>query len=322
MTRRARKRRHARPMLLILLWIWAICVFTIVDMFFNVAEFDRVRPRARLYRAMRYSGHRLVGEPYLDGDFGDSRQPQPGVGREGKAEQLRRALAAVHGFEREGMLEGLRGMAFEHGDARVRIEALAAMVRQFGRQSRETLLKVARDRRETDKVRFQAARLLGRTGRDALPDLERLLGTDQREAVRHGAVRGLGEVGSPAAAERLLSLADDPRLRSAAVRAVAIITAIEALPVLASLVTNTERSPGIRAAACRALTSFRVSTAVDRLMEVLEGGAPAEVRAAAAWGLGVLAERRAINALKAARYDASPAVARAARRSLTRVRSS
>ncbi|HEX5135553.1 MAG TPA: hypothetical protein VFY93_01145 [Planctomycetota bacterium] len=50
--------------LLILLWIWALLVFTVVDLFRDVPQFDRVRPRAPLYHAMRAVAHDIVGEPW------------------------------------------------------------------------------------------------------------------------------------------------------------------------------------------------------------------------------------------------------------------
>jgi hypothetical protein len=59
-----------RPLLLVLLWIWALCVFLVVDLFLNIEEFDAIRPRASLYRGMRYAAHRMVGEPCLERDFG------------------------------------------------------------------------------------------------------------------------------------------------------------------------------------------------------------------------------------------------------------
>jgi len=58
------KKRRVRPLLLVLLWVWAACVFVTLDLFLNVPEFDRLRPRARLYEAMRWSGHEITGEPY------------------------------------------------------------------------------------------------------------------------------------------------------------------------------------------------------------------------------------------------------------------
>lgn len=55
-----------RPLLLVLLLVWALTVFVTVDLFLNVPEFDKVRPRAALYRGMRIAGHEMVGEPYWE----------------------------------------------------------------------------------------------------------------------------------------------------------------------------------------------------------------------------------------------------------------
>jgi hypothetical protein len=60
--------RCARRRLLVLLWIWAICVLMIVDLFLNLSEFDGTRPHADFYRALRVAGHKMVGEPLLEGD--------------------------------------------------------------------------------------------------------------------------------------------------------------------------------------------------------------------------------------------------------------
>ncbi len=67
MTTKARPPR-ARTTLLVLLWIWAFCVFLTLDLFLNVPEFDRVRPRAPLYRSMRCVAHEMVGERYEEDD--------------------------------------------------------------------------------------------------------------------------------------------------------------------------------------------------------------------------------------------------------------
>jgi hypothetical protein len=58
--------RRVRPLLLILLWIWAACVFVTVDLFRNVSAFDAVRPRSPLYSNLRQAGHEIAGEPILD----------------------------------------------------------------------------------------------------------------------------------------------------------------------------------------------------------------------------------------------------------------
>jgi antitoxin component YwqK of YwqJK toxin-antitoxin module len=56
-------RRRVRPLLLALLWAWAILVFVVLDLFLDVEEFDRVRPDAALYQGMRRAAHKMVGTP-------------------------------------------------------------------------------------------------------------------------------------------------------------------------------------------------------------------------------------------------------------------
>jgi hypothetical protein len=62
-------RPRVRKTLLVLLWIWAACIFLTLDLFLNIDEFDDIRPRARLYRGMRSVAHAMVGEPYQEDDF-------------------------------------------------------------------------------------------------------------------------------------------------------------------------------------------------------------------------------------------------------------
>lgn len=57
-------RSRVRWTLLALLWVWAILVFVVIDLFLNVEEFDRIRPGGRTYRGMRMVAHDLVGEKY------------------------------------------------------------------------------------------------------------------------------------------------------------------------------------------------------------------------------------------------------------------
>jgi len=65
------RRSGVRLVLLLLLWAWAALVFVVIDLFYDVPEFDRIRPRAELYRAMRYVAHEMVERPYTeDDDFG------------------------------------------------------------------------------------------------------------------------------------------------------------------------------------------------------------------------------------------------------------
>ena len=69
MTKTKQGKSRLRWTTLVLLWVWAITVFTVVDLFLNVNEFDSIRPRANLYRGMRIAAHEMVGEPYYDDDF-------------------------------------------------------------------------------------------------------------------------------------------------------------------------------------------------------------------------------------------------------------
>ena len=55
--------KRVRPRLVILLWIWGLLMFVVVDLFRNVPEFDRVRPEWRTYQEMRLAAHRIVDEP-------------------------------------------------------------------------------------------------------------------------------------------------------------------------------------------------------------------------------------------------------------------
>ena len=68
-TKQPQPRRRVRPVLLGLLWIWAVCIFLVLDLFLNVSEFDGIRPRAKIYRSMRFVAHRMVGEPYRENDL-------------------------------------------------------------------------------------------------------------------------------------------------------------------------------------------------------------------------------------------------------------
>ena len=79
MTTDSDRRPRVRLTLLVLLWIWAACIFLTLDLFLNVSEFDAVRPRAEIYRAMRYTAHAMVGEPYQEDDFAAAYHPSAGL---------------------------------------------------------------------------------------------------------------------------------------------------------------------------------------------------------------------------------------------------
>lgn len=189
-------KRRIRPLLLALLWIWAALVFTVVDLFRNVPEFDRVRPTARFYRALRFTGHEMTGTPYLEADeFGalaSGRHRTVAAGsRDARVCALLDELGTVRALSKSGFLEGLRAKASNGTHAQTRIEALRCLAEGFGPKAREILLARARDPAETDAVRGKAARYLARTGEEARPALESLCGPGEPASVREGARRGL-----------------------------------------------------------------------------------------------------------------------------------
>ncbi len=98
----ARKRRVG-VRLLILLWIWAACVFLILDLFFNVGALDSIRPRSRSYRAVRFAAHELAGERYEESD-------EFCALRRSSADSAASVGATEHAFRQQ-----LRRVSSEHG---------------------------------------------------------------------------------------------------------------------------------------------------------------------------------------------------------------
>ena len=71
-----RPRKRIRPLTLVLLWVWAICMFLVIDLFFNVNTLDPIRPRSSIYRGTRVAAHRMVGEP-IEEPWDASAGPRP-----------------------------------------------------------------------------------------------------------------------------------------------------------------------------------------------------------------------------------------------------
>lgn len=250
-------------------------MFVVVDLFRNVPEFDRVRPKWRTYEQMRAAAHEISGEPWLE-----PLPPGPPVFT------LAAALDAVATADLDELVATAQGGA----DPRVRGKALRALAE---RGQRDVIRAVARDGPE--KVRAEAARCLGRAG-----DLEGLdaLANDPSPRVRRGVRLGYAELGTAAAVRRLLDAGAEEELGRVA-RAEAVPALAEAAP----------RSP----AACKALGNTKAPEAVPVLRAVLaKPGAPAAVRAAATESLGRLGAPEALPEVLKACRDASPAVAREA----------
>jgi HEAT repeat protein len=297
---------------LVLLWVWAITVFMVVDLFLDVSEFDAIRPRARLYLGMRAAAHRMVDATYEQDD------PIRFAGRaHDPAGLLADAMADVKTLNSP---DALRERARYAVDPRVRIAAMGELARRFPLDGIAVLQSRLREDRELLKVRRHAARLLGHTGRGAEASLELVLESELPHGVRGGAVLGLGELGTSSATNLLLALADEQPFRETALEAIARISNAEAAPLLREAALSPERREATRRAACRALWRMNEPATVETLSLVLrDTQIPAAVRAMAADSLGRLGNRNALAVVTAATSDDDPDVARMARLAQTRL---
>jgi HEAT repeat protein len=270
-------------------------MFAVVDLFKNVPAFDRLRPDSRTYRSMRYAAHKLAGESYEDGDFHEAAQAHV----EAPLKTLRRELRAV---EHAGSVEELAAIARDESDPRARIRALRALADHAGGD--RTLLDVARDTQESEKVRAQAARYLGRTGPTALGALDGLAASAPPRVVK-GVLLGYAELGTGDAVRRLVEHGADDAL--------ARVRNPDAIPALAEACRTST-------AACTALANTRSPDAVAPLVATLRDMArPARVRAAAAEALGRLGDREALAAVTDACDDPHRPVVLAAKRARQRL---
>jgi len=328
MKQQSTNKKRVRGTLLVLLWIWAICIFVVLDLFLNVDEFDRIRPRARVYRSMRLAAHDMVDEPYYDNDFGPSR-----AGHKFLIARRTHCVAPVSAQARyladelerirELPLSELHATAQNADDPRVRIAALRSMARRGGSHARPAIVAMVHNESETNKVRVQAALLVGRTGAGSLPVLNDLIGSIELPgAVREGAVRGLGELGSADATRRLLHIsAGDPALRSAADKGVARVRRPEGVTLLLDAAQDTHLRDATRVAACQAIGRSKqpgVSASLAPL--IADATQPGDVRAAAVRALGLLGQQESAEVVRAAVHDRSPQVAREARLARARIR--
>jgi HEAT repeat protein len=315
-----------RPTLVILLWIWAGCVFLLIDLFFNVEEFDRVRPESKLYEGMRYAAHEMIGEPYEGTRLNDSLPPLAAGEREMRVQDvdaLKTAMAKVEELAEARSFDGLVNQASNGVDPRVRIAALRALATVFGEQARPELLAVTHSDEETEKVRSQAARYVGRTGADSLECLAELIAADLPVRVRAGAVRGLAELGSEDATRVAVGVAkgEPSPLRTAALDALSHSTSAEAAPVLMASAADASLEPDTRVCACKGLGEGHRAEAVGTLSNVLaDASNPPAVRVAAVDSLGRIGSDEALTIVEKACNDAVQEVASSARLARSRLR--
>ena len=298
--------------MVVLLWAWAATMFLVVDLFRNVEHFDGIRPRARLYRAMRYVAHDMVGEPNLDPEFAATSAV---VRACGARTTLLRALASVSDLDVGQLARLVSGSA----DARIRIHAMRRLASVDESDARSVLVSVASDHNESGKIRNAAAEALGPLGDRAMADLDRLA-LDPDTA--GGACRGISAVGTELAVRRLAAMTTTSAspLRRAALMSVARVRNPESARILAEIARNCSDQE-LAAASCEALghvggdaqRPVLCALATDRCRS-------REERAAALEALGRIGAAEDVGAVETIRHDESTQVARAAELAAHRIR--
>jgi HEAT repeat protein len=217
------------------------------------------------------------------------------------------ALAAARSGEDRRILSAWARTA---PDARVRIASLRRLVELAGSETRDLLLSVVDDAAEKQKVRAEAARLLGSTGEDALSLVRGILASERPERVRAGAAAGLVSFGPTAgAAVEIARVLSGPsrRLHTAVVRSLAEAGTDGADRFACDLVVGTAISPEQRARIVASLGARRVPRAGAPLARIVAAeGEPVALRRAAAVALAGLGRPEALPALEAALATAPP----------------
>jgi HEAT repeat protein len=172
-------------------------------------------------------------------------------------------------------------------------------------------------------VRAAAYRALGRLRlADAGTALRFALENETETAAKAGAIEGLGSLGGADVVPVLgrASQSPDPRLRAAAVRALAATREPEALPWVLSLLSS-DADPGVREESDRAVRSVGGDRAREALRSLaLDRRRPGEIRVRAIEGLGVLGAEQSGADLHALLEDPDAEVADAAAFALAWVR--
>ena len=317
------QKSRARWTLLVLLWAWAACMFLVVDLFWNVDEFEAVRPRSSLYRGMRIAAHKMVGEPVLESRLrgapallrarANSQERDPFA----HVPPGRRRLEELKQLGRDGSFAPLRAALTDERDPRMRVAAMRVLAESCGADARDVLLARVHDPRETEWVRAEAAHFAGWTGPEAFDALDEIVHSRLSDPIRAGALRGLGRAGSAEAVERAIACADEgsPPLHRAARAVFEQASDPKAVPLLLRVAKDRGRAEELRVAACRGMGRTRTREAVESLTALLADGAEAEsVRVAAVEGLGRTLDPEALRAVAKHCDDPNRAVARAARR--------
>ncbi len=147
------------------------------------------------------------------------------IRRSGEAEDVvRRAIEAIAFSHREGIDEIIE-YAYYHDDELMQVSAIFAMGRSYNSRWADIVLKELEN--DNPAIRFEAARACGELVlQDAVAPLMRLIKDDADSEVQQNAIWALGQIGGPAAQEKLeeLAEADNEALRTAAEEALDELT--------------------------------------------------------------------------------------------------
>jgi hypothetical protein len=194
--------------LLALLWIWVVAVAVVIDLFWNVDEFDGIRPRSSLYRGMRVAGHKLVGVPVEEGV--DAQMRRGLLLRYVTTPQEMRAVVTFCRHAKPADASRLRKVALASTDPLVAGNAIRALGRLKMVAGDESILTLLAD--ERPRVRQEVIVALGKSGwRGSVQRLAPLV-RDSDQAVRLLAIQAIRELGGNEA-DALLS---EVRSRAAA----------------------------------------------------------------------------------------------------------
>ncbi len=157
----------------------------------------------------------------------------------------------------------------------------------------------------------RAVRWFKQKGSGVVPDLIRHLITNENQQIRSGCAAALMEIGDKRALSPLVSALDD---RSAPVRATAAkaVADLGTDETAAKLLVKLGKKAAVLDGYILALSHRREKVAVPPILKVLRGTAPSDDRAAAAYGLGLIGDKKAGDALMQAVANDKVAIVRIA----------
>jgi hypothetical protein len=191
-------------------------------------------------------------------------------------------------------------------DVRQHLDQLTAI----GIDSFDELFRVARSRRASTSQRGTSCWAIGRMRpRGWVRILGRILKTDEDPGVAHQAVNALVHSQSPTArsfVRHALERGKHPVNRATAAWGLGVLRSKRAVSSLIRVALSPTEDPTVRAEAAEALGYIRDRSAVQPLITLLREPDP-RVRFNAVFGLGTLADARALPALQSLRNDRAKA---------------